>query len=156
MTAANVGHRNWFDARLWYLTRCRLSREAMRALAQSTVSLLRGWKGQTRKCIVLDLDNTLWGGLAGEDGLQGIALGEEGIGLAFAEFQEELLNLTRKGILLAVCSKNNEDDALAKIERLLLDPGYLTAREARLRAEYRPRAWADCVQDLVGACGLAQ
>lgn len=50
----------------------------------------------------------------------------------------------------------DDDDALAKIERLLLDPGYLTARERRLRTEYRPRAWADCVQDLVGAFGLVQ
>jgi FkbH-like protein len=134
--AANVGHRNWFDARLWYLTRCRLSREAMRALAQSTVSLLRGWKGQTRKCIVLDLDNTLWGGLAGEDGLQGIALGEEGIGLAFAEFQEELLNLTRKGILLAVCSKNNEDDVLAILRRhpsMRLKENHFAARRINWR-----------------------
>jgi FkbH-like protein len=111
--AAHVGLRHWYDARLWYLTRCRMSREAMKALAQSTMSLLRGWKGQTRKCIVLDLDNTLWGGIIGEDGLAGIALGEEGLGLAFAEFQDELLQLTHKGILLAVCSKNNEEDALA-------------------------------------------
>jgi FkbH-like protein len=115
--AAHIGYRNWFDARLWYLARCRLSREAMKSLAQSTVSLLRAWKGQTRKCVVLDLDNTLWGGIVGEDGLEGIALGEEGIGLAFAEFQDELLNLTRKGILLAICSKNNEEDALAVIRR---------------------------------------
>lgn len=115
--AADLGYRNWFDARLWYLTRCRLSREAMKALAQSTVSLLRAAQGQTRKCVVLDLDNTLWGGVVGEDGLEGIALGEEGIGLAFAEFQDELLNLTRKGILLAICSKNNEEDALAVLRR---------------------------------------
>jgi FkbH-like protein len=115
--AAHIGYRSWLDARLWYLARCRLSREAMKALAQSTVSLLRAWKGQTRKCVVLDLDNTLWGGIVGEDGLEGIALGEEGIGLAFAEFQDELLNLTRKGILLAICSKNNEDDALAVLRR---------------------------------------
>ena len=60
------------------------------------------------------------------------------------------------GDLIDYFDPSNEDDALAKIERLLLDPGYLTAREARLRAEYRPRAWADCVQDLVGVCGLAQ
>ncbi len=115
--AAQAGFRNWFDARLWYLARCRLSREAMKALAQSTVSLLRGWMGLTRKCVVLDLDNTLWGGVIGEDGIEGIALGEEGIGLAFAEFQDELLNLTRKGIVLAICSKNNEEDALAVFRR---------------------------------------
>jgi FkbH-like protein len=58
-------------------------------------------------------DNTLWGGVIGEDGIEQITLGEEGLGLAYAEFQEELLNLTRKGILLAICSKNNEEDALA-------------------------------------------
>ncbi|MFZ0961351.1 MAG: HAD-IIIC family phosphatase [Terriglobia bacterium] len=115
--AAGIGYRNWFDPRLWYLARCRLSQEAMKALAQSTVSLLRAWKGQARKCVVLDLDNTLWGGIVGEDEMEGIALGEEGIGLAFAEFQDELLNLTRKGIMLAICSKNNEEDAFAVLKR---------------------------------------
>jgi FkbH-like protein len=115
--AAQIGFRSWFDARLWYLARCRLSREAMKALAQSTSALLRGWMGLARKCVIVDLDNTLWGGLAGEDGIEGIALGEEGIGLAFAEFQDELLSLTRKGIVLAICSKNNEEDALAVFRR---------------------------------------
>lgn len=115
--AADLGYSRWFDPRLWYLTRCRLSREAMKVLAQSTVALLRGWKGQIRKVVALDLDNTLWGGIIGEDGLEGISLGEEGLGLAFAEFQDELLNLMRKGILLALCSKNNEEDALAVMRR---------------------------------------
>ena len=115
--AADLGYSRWFDPRLWYLTRCRLSREAMKALAQSTAALLRGWKGQIRKVIALDLDNTLWGGVIGEDGMEGISLGEEGIGLAFAEFQDELLNLMRKGILLALCSKNNEQDALLVMRR---------------------------------------
>lgn len=115
--AADLGYSRWFDPRLWYLTRCRLSREGMKALAQSTVALLRGWKGQIRKVVALDLDNTLWGGIIGEDGLEGISLGEEGLGLAFAEFQDELLNLMRKGILLALCSKNNEEDALAVMRR---------------------------------------
>jgi FkbH-like protein len=70
-----------------------------------------------RKCIVLDLDNSLWGGVVGEDGLEGLRLGQEGIGRAYVEFQMELLNLYRKGILLAVCSKNNPEDALAVIRR---------------------------------------
>jgi glycosyltransferase involved in cell wall biosynthesis len=54
------------------------------------------------------------------------------------------------GSLIDYFDPSNDDDALAKIERLLLDPGYLTAREARLRAEYRPRTWADCVHALIG------
>lgn len=60
------------------------------------------------------------------------------------------------GELIDYFDPSNEDDALAKIERLLLDPGYLSAREVRLRTEYRPQIWADCVQDLVGACGPAR
>lgn len=105
-----LGYKEWFDARLWYLARSRWSRAAMRLLAQHYSAALRGWLGMSRKCIVVDLDNTLWGGVVGEDGAGGIALGEEGIGLAFADFQRELLNLRRKGVLLAVCSKNNPGD----------------------------------------------
>jgi FkbH-like protein len=110
-----VGYRQWHDARLWYLARSRWSRAAMRALAERYAASLAAWCGRTRKCIVLDLDHTLWGGIVGEDGMEGLRLGEEGVGLAFVEFQQELLNLSRKGILLAICSKNNPDDALAVI-----------------------------------------
>ena len=115
--AFQIGFGNWFDPRLWHLARCRLSGVAMKALARQTGSLLRGWKGQSRKCLVLDLDNTLWGGVVGEDGIAGIVLGEEGLGMAFAEFQQEILNLSRKGVLLAICSKNNEEDALEVLRR---------------------------------------
>jgi FkbH-like protein len=112
-----MGYRQWFDPRLWHLARCRLSNTAMKRLARNLAALVRAWKGQTRKCIVLDLDNTLWGGIIGEDGMEGIALAEEGPGLAFTEFQEELAHLLRKGVLLAICSKNNEGDALEVLRR---------------------------------------
>ena len=112
-----IGYNEWFDPRLWYLARSRLSGKAMKALASQTASVVLGWKGQSRKCLVVDLDNTLWGGVIGEDGLAGIILGEEGQGMAFAEFQQELQNLSRKGILLAICSKNNEEDALEVLQR---------------------------------------
>ena len=107
-----LGYTRWFDPRLWHLARCRLSASATKALARSLAALLRAWKGDVRKCLVLDLDNILWGGIIGEDRMEGIVLGEEGPGLAFVEFQRELANLARKGILLAICSKNNEEDAL--------------------------------------------
>jgi FkbH-like protein len=113
--AAYYGYREWFDARLWYHARCRLSREANAALARSLGSLLRGWQGHSRKLLVLDLDNTLWGGLVGEEGTVGIALGPHGLGRAFLEFQIELLNLTRRGVLLAVCSKNDPEPGLEVI-----------------------------------------
>jgi FkbH-like protein len=113
--AANVGFSRWRDARMWYLARLRLSRAALEALAAGYGSIISARLGKIKKCVAVDLDNTLWGGIIGEDGFDGIKLGEEGIGLAFAEFQEELLNLYRKGILLAICSKNNPDDALQVI-----------------------------------------
>ena len=113
--AANVGFSRWRDARMWYLARLRLSRAALKALAAGYGSVISARLGKIKKCVAVDLDNTLWGGIIGEDGFDGIKLGEESIGLAFAEFQEELLNLYRKGILLAICSKNNPDDALQVI-----------------------------------------
>lgn len=110
-----VGFAKWHDARLWCLARSRLSSTAARSLARRYAAVLASEHGGMRKCLVLDLDNVLWGGVVGEEGLRGIILGEEGTGLAFAEFQQELRLLQRKGFLLAVCSKNNPEDALAVI-----------------------------------------
>lgn len=111
MLAASAGLELWFDSRLWYLGRIRYSLQAHRMLASEYAMFIAARWGDIRKCIVLDLDNTLWGGVVGEDGLTGIQLGYEGIGLAFADFQRDLLNLRKKGILLAICSKNNAEDA---------------------------------------------
>ena len=71
-----------------------------------------------KKCIVLDLDNTLWGGVLGEDGMDGIKIGGDYPGKAFAFFQEALLELEKSGVILAVCSKNNEADVLEAWERV--------------------------------------
>jgi FkbH-like protein len=73
--------------------------------------------GLTRKCLVLDLDNTLWGGIIGEDGLAGIRLGDGVEGEAFVAFQEYVRKLKNKGVILAVCSKNNEADAKEPFEK---------------------------------------
>jgi FkbH-like protein len=110
--AAWMGYRQWHDPRLWNLARVRWSRMATKAVARAYANAVQAYLGRSRKCLVLDLDNTLWGGVIGEDGLTGIVLGEEGAGLAFAEFQTELKHLLPRGVLLAVCSKNNPDDAL--------------------------------------------
>jgi FkbH-like protein len=71
--------------------------------------------GINRKCIILDLDNTLWGGIVGEDGFDGIELGQTSNGKAFVEFQKHLLSLWQQGIILAINSKNNFDDAMKVI-----------------------------------------
>jgi FkbH-like protein len=115
--AAGIGFENWRDSRMWYLARSRWSRRALQVLAERYSAAICSHLGRVRKCVVVDLDNTLWGGIVGEDGLEGLRLGEDGIGRAYVEFQLELLNLYRKGILLAICSKNNPEDALAVIRR---------------------------------------
>jgi FkbH-like protein len=113
----SAGAERWFDSRLWYLGRIPLSAHAHGLLASEYANFIAARWGDVRKCIVLDLDNTLWGGIIGEDGMTGIQLGHEGIGLAFVDFQRELLNLRQKGILLAICSKNNPEDAYEVIRK---------------------------------------
>ncbi len=80
-------------------------------IAGSIVQFIKALKGQIVKCIVLDLDNTLWGGIIGDDGIEKIEIGNIGIGKAFLEFQYFLKELKNRGILLAVCSKNTESVA---------------------------------------------
>lgn len=70
-----------------------------------------------KKCVVLDLDNTLWGGILGEDGIEGIKIGGDYPGKAFLYFQEGLLELSKSGVILTVCSKNNEQDVLEAWEK---------------------------------------
>ena len=71
--------------------------------------------GISKKCVVLDLDNTLWGGILGEDGFEGIKLGTQPPGNAYVEFQKTVLSLQKRGIILAINSKNNFDDAIKTI-----------------------------------------
>jgi FkbH-like protein len=115
LLAASTGLDRWYDPRLWYLGRIRYSSEAHGLLALEYAKFIAARWGDVRKCIVVDLDNTLWGGIIGEDGIAGIQLGHEGVGLAFVEFQRELRSLRQKGILLAICSKNNSVDAYEAI-----------------------------------------
>ena len=109
--AARLGTQRWFDPRLWYAARQPLSHEALPVLARETAAVLAGDLGLAARCLVLDLDNTLWGGIVGEDGAEGIAIGEGPDGEAFAAFQEYLGALARRGVILAVASKNDLEAA---------------------------------------------
>ena len=110
--AGEVGRRNWTDPTLWHLAKlpCRL--DHLPLLAQAIVDITLSCQGVFTKCVVLDLDNTLWGGVIGDDGVAGIALGEFDDGEAFVGFQRFLKELRRRGIILAVVSKNEEAAAL--------------------------------------------
>ncbi len=110
-TEARHGKSRVRDDRLWYMASMPLSESFLPVMAAEYIRTIRPLTGLTRKCVVLDLDNTLWGGVAGEDGLHGIKIGGTAApGNAFADFQMALNGLRRRGILLALCSKNNPDD----------------------------------------------
>jgi FkbH-like protein len=110
--AARFGKDRWHDPVLWHAARQYPSAAAMPALSQQLTALLRAILGLACKCLALDLDGVLWGGVIGEDGLEGIELGGTPAGEAFVEFQRYLQSLARTGVLLAVCSKNNAADAV--------------------------------------------
>jgi FkbH-like protein len=114
---ARVGKAQATDPRLWLAARMPWSGELLAGLAREYLRYIRPLKGLTRKVIALDLDDTLWGGIIGEDGLGGIQLGSEAPGNAFVAFQQELVKLWRRGILLVLCSKNNEADAWAVFDQ---------------------------------------
>jgi len=114
--ASFVGKARWFDPRFWHLAKQAVALQAVPVLARHTAAVIGADLGLSRKCLVLDLDNTLWGGVIAEEGLTGIKLGNGVDGEAFVAFQEYILKLKRKGVILAVCSKNNHADALQPFE----------------------------------------
>lgn len=125
-----VGKRNVTDPRLWYLARMGIGEGALGELTAEYMRFIKARKSRARKCLVLDLDNTLWGGVVGEDGPHGIALGTEAPGSAFRAFQETILSLWKRGIILAINSKNNEADAMEALEKhpeMILRPHHFAA-----------------------------
>ena len=112
-----LGYRQAFDARYWQQSSAPLSQIALATIGQEYAKYIRALAGLTKKCLVLDCDDTLWGGLIGEDGIDGIRLGPNYPGNCFVAFQNEILGLHQRGILLALNSKNNEADVLDVIRR---------------------------------------
>lgn len=108
--ATEVGLNHWTDPKLFYLARVPYSVPAQIALGSAIARSLRAATQPSAKVLVLDLDNTLWGGVLGEDGLGGIALGDEYPGSVYKEFQRYLLTLKDRGVLLAIATKNNPAD----------------------------------------------
>jgi FkbH-like protein len=136
---SRVGTREGAARKLRHMARMRFAETALRELARYSMRYVKPLKGLTRKCVVVDLDGTLWGSVVGEVGADGIQLGPTAPGVEFVEFQEALLNLTRRGILLAACSKNNPDDVLP----VLRDHPSMVLREqhfSALRINWRNKA----------------
>lgn len=112
--ANRVGVDAWFDRAQWITARLPFSQNMVPLYADSVARLLGSMRGKSRRVLVLDLDNTLWGGVVGDDGVEGIVLGQgDPRGEAYLDMQKAVLALKQRGILLAICSKNNADMALA-------------------------------------------
>ena len=111
--ASTVGLDQWHDPAQWHLAKLPFAQNCLPLFGDYFGRLLAAVKGKSRRCLVLDLDNTLWGGVLGDEGMDGIVLGQgNALGEAFLAVQKMALALRDRGVMLAVCSKN--DDALAR------------------------------------------
>lgn len=124
---ARYGIDRWYDEQRWNSIRLPCSADAVPMLASEWLQLLGAIIGPPRKVLVVDLDNTLWHGILGEDGFNGIEMGG---GSPHRSLQQTILNLYHRGILLAICSKNNHDEAWNVIQNhpdMLLQPQHFAA-----------------------------
>ena len=112
-----IGLEKWHDPEAWYIYKYAMSPSVIPDLAYSCASIIKAIYGRNHKVIDLDLDNTLWGGVIGDDGKDGIVIGPEtAVGQSHSEFQTFIRGYKNYGVLLAVCSKNDEDNAIAGLE----------------------------------------
>jgi FkbH-like protein len=135
---AQVGRDAFFDPRLWYSAQFPFAASAAREFSRRVAGLGAALKSPKVKVIALDADNTLWGGIIGEDGFDGIALGHEYPGNAYLAFQRRLLDFQQRGFILALCSKNNPAD----VEQVLNDhPHQILKPEhfAAIRVNWEPK-----------------
>jgi len=140
---ARRGREAWFDRRKWLTARMPIASTEQVHLADEWVRSLHALTGKICKAVAVDLDNTLWGGIVGEDGPDGLALDDEYPGASYRELQRALLDLHRRGIMLTICSKNNPDDATDVLEHhpgMLLRPHHFAATRIN---------WNDKVTNLV-------
>ena len=115
---ARFGLSVWHDPAVWHHAKQEIGGAAAPAFGEMVGNLLAAFRGRSRKALVLDLDNTLWGGVIGDDGLEGIEIGQgSASGEAFAALQAHAKRLAGRGVILAVCSKNDEVNALSPFEK---------------------------------------
>jgi FkbH-like protein len=126
---AKIGKQNVLDYKMYYLGDMKLNPKCIPRLCDDYLAYIKPYSA-VRKCIVLDLDNTLWGGIVGEDGMEGIRLGPTPEGRPFVEFQKYLLSLFERGVILAINSRNNSDEAL----RIFREHPYMILKEEHIAA----------------------
>lgn len=111
-----IGKENILDEKMYYLADIKIKTQYLPSLCNEYSKYIKANSITPKKCIVLDLDDTLWGGIIGEDGIEGIQLGPDTKGKPFIEFQQQILSLYNRGVILAINSKNNYDEAIDVIK----------------------------------------
>jgi FkbH-like protein len=136
--AAETGRERFYSPKMWYFGSLPLSQEGETLLAREILRIENVLRGGRKKCLVLDLDNTLWGGVVGEDGIEGIALASTGMGSQYRDAQRIVKELSEQGVLLAVASKNDREDALRPFREhphtLLKEDDFL-----EIKADWNPK-----------------
>jgi len=144
---SKYGEDNIFNYQNYFFGDIKITFDYLPLLGESLLSYIVAYFGISKKCIVLDLDNTLWGGIVGEDGFDGITLGPQPPGNVFLEFQKHLKSLSQSGIILAINSKNNLNDAM----KVINEHPYMVLREDDFACIVIN--WGDKVQNL---CEIAK
>lgn len=124
-----TGYNQLHDPRIFVNTEIIFSLDFINEFCQSVTGIIKAVKGKIKKCLILDLDETVWGGIIGDDGMENIQIGNLGIGKAFSELQQWAKELKERGIILAVCSKNTESIAKEPFEKhpdMILRPDDIT------------------------------
>lgn len=111
-----IGLNNWIDAKMWSLAKIAGGTKFVSEFTGEIMPVIREAAGLRKKCLVLDLDNTLWGGIIGEDGIGGVKLGGDYPGNVYSEFHKRIADLWKRGVILAINSKNNFEDVKAMFE----------------------------------------
>ena len=137
-TAAEYGLDRWHDRSYWYMYKYMCARAAVPEISFKLALIVKSLYGKNRKLLALDLDNTLWGGIVGDDGVEGLEIGQEtGVSQGYYDFQQYVKQLKGLGTVLTVCSKNEEENALAGLNH---PEGALRPEDfALIKANWEPK-----------------
>ncbi|MBR1455421.1 MAG: HAD-IIIC family phosphatase, partial [Lachnospiraceae bacterium] len=113
----DLGRNQFFDSALYFASKMSISINAIPSVSKIVIDVIKSMSGLIKKCLVVDLDNTLWGGVIGDDGVDGIEIGHYGKGQVFTNLQSWIKELKEYGIIIAVCSKNEENIAKEPFEK---------------------------------------
>lgn len=113
---SEIGYRSVFDPKLYINGDLIFQLEFLPVIAKNLTDIIGAVSGSFKKCLILDLDNTVWGGIIGDDGMDGIQVGDLGIGKAFSALQAWAKQLRKRGVIICVCSKNTEEIAREPFE----------------------------------------